>query len=127
MDANGSETRGTQGAEGSADGRAVELHRHFTREGEEVFDRVEWEIRTARIQTEEGDVVFEQEDVEVPASWSTLATNIVASKYFRGHQETRYRETSVKQLIGRVVETLERWGRGGGYFADDAQARIFGD
>ncbi len=58
MDANGSETRGTQGAEGSADGRAVELHRHFTREGEEVFDRVEWEIRTARIQTEEGDVVF---------------------------------------------------------------------
>ena len=105
----------------------IEIDRHFTRAGEDVFATVEWERRTARIQGDDGEVVFEQEDIEVPASWSPLASNIVASKYFRGHLGTPQREYSVKQVIGRVVETLARWGRDGGYFADEEQERTFSD
>ena len=105
----------------------IELARHFTRAGEDVFATVEWERRTARIQGDDGEVVFEQPDVEVPSSWSPLATNIVASKYFRGHIGTQHREYSVRQVIGRVVETLTRWGREGGYFADEEQEQTFSD
>mgnify|MGYP003407035353 CR=1 FL=1 len=81
--------------------------------GEDVYASVEWARRTAKISAENGDAVFEQPDVEVPESWSAIATNIVASKYFRGHLGSPTRESSVKQLIGRVVETLRKWGRGG--------------
>ena len=105
----------------------IEIARHFTRAGEDVFATVEWERRTARIQGDDGEVVFEQPDVEVPSSWSPLATNIVASKYFRGHIGTQHREYSVRQVIGRVVETLTRWGHDGGYFADGEQERTFSD
>jgi ribonucleoside-diphosphate reductase alpha chain len=105
----------------------IEIERHFTRPGETVWNTVDWETRTARISGEDGDAVFEQEGVEVPASWSPLATNIVASKYFRGHLGSPHREYSVKQLIGRVVETLTRWGREGGYFADAEQEQAFSD
>ncbi len=92
-----------------------------------MFASVDWEVRTARIQGESGDVVFEQTDVEVPRSWSPLASNIVASKYFRGHVGAPSREHSVRQLIGRVVETLRGWGRDGGYFADEDQESAFAD
>jgi ribonucleoside-diphosphate reductase alpha chain len=105
----------------------IEIGRHFTRAGESVWDSTDWELRTARISAEDGQAVFEQTDVEVPASWSPLATNIVASKYFRGHLGTPSRERSVRQLIGRVVDTLARWGRQGGYFADVEQERSFSD
>jgi ribonucleoside-diphosphate reductase alpha chain len=105
----------------------VEIGRHFTRPGEDVFASLDWELRTARIQGENGDVVFEQTDVEVPRSWSPLASNIVASKYFRGHVGTPTRERSVRQLIGRVVDTLRAWGRDGGYFADEEQESAFAD
>src|SRR5439155_21970032 len=69
--------------------------------------------------------VFEQRDVEVPRSWSQMATNVVVSKYFRGHLGTPERETSVRQIVTRVARTLAGWGRGDGYFPDDDVAATF--
>ena len=105
----------------------IPIRRHFTRAGEDVFASTRWERRSAKISAENGESVFEQPDVEVPESWSPLATNIVASKYFRGHLGSPSRETSVKQLIGRVVGTLRKWGRSGGYFASAEQEQTFAD
>jgi len=105
----------------------IEVRPHFTGGLPDVWDSVKWEVRSARISGESGEIVFEQDDVEVPASWSALATSIVASKYFRGHIGTPHRESSVKQLIGRVVRTITEWGREGGYFAGEEQARTFSD
>src|SRR5207248_5923173 len=84
------------------------------------FDEIEWELRSAMIGNERGDVVFEQRDVEIPKFWSQQATNIVVSKYFRGQIGTPERERSAKQLIGRVVDTITEWGRGNRYFASEA-------
>ena len=78
---------------------------------------LEWERRTALIGNEKGQVIFRQENVEVPKAWSQTATNIVASKYFHGKPNTPEREGSVRQLIGRVVDTIVGWGEEGGYFA----------
>jgi len=86
-----------------------------------------WERRNAVISGEGGDVVFEQHDVEVPAAWSQLATNVVASKYFRGPLGTPQRESSVKQLVGRVVSSIRGWGEQQGYFASPGDAEIFAD
>ena len=104
--------------------RGVSVPRHFTRAGEDPFASVEWELRSAKITNEQGEAVFEQTDVEVPKSWSQLATNVVVSKYFRGHVGTPERERSVRQLVGRVVGRLREWGASSGYFRtpDDAQA-----
>jgi ribonucleoside-diphosphate reductase alpha chain len=96
--------------------------RYFTPAGSHAYDLIEWERRTAAIIGEKGQVIFEQKDVEVPRSWSQLAINVVAQKYFRGGQGTPERETSVRQLIDRVVETLARWGREGNYFAGEEDA-----
>ncbi len=96
--------------------------RYFTAAGSHAYDLIEWERRTAAIMGEKGQVIFEQKDVEVPRSWSQLAINVVAQKYFRGGQGTPERETSVRQLIDRVVETLARWGREGNYFASEEDA-----
>src|SRR5216683_2577766 len=96
--------------------------RYFTPEGSHAYDLIEWERRTAAIMGEKGQVIFEQKDVEVPRSWSQLAINVVAQKYFRGGQGTLERETSVRQLIDRVVETLAVWGREGNYFASEEDA-----
>jgi len=87
------------------------------------FDTVAWERRTASIKTDSGEVVFEQADCEVPATWSQRATNVVASKYFYGEPGTPERETSVRQLIHRVVRTIADWGLADGYFAtpDDGE------
>ena len=101
-------------------------HRPMDRESR--IDPIEtevWERRNAVISGEGGDVVFEQHDVEVPAAWSQLATNVVASKYFRGPLGTPQRETSVKQLVGRVVGSIRRWGEEQGYFATPGDAHIF--
>jgi ribonucleoside-diphosphate reductase alpha chain len=96
--------------------------RYFTPAGSHAYDLIEWERRTAAIIGEKGQVIFEQKDVEVPRSWSQLAINVVAQKYFRGGQGTPERETSVRQLIDRVVETLAKWGREGNYFAGEEDA-----
>src|SRR3954467_8675362 len=102
----------------------LEYDRFFTREGIDPFDEIEWDVRSAVIGNEKGNVVFEQRDVEIPKFWSQQATNIVVSKYFRGTIGTPERERSVKQLIGRVVDTITMWAREQGDFAseDDLQA-----
>jgi ribonucleoside-diphosphate reductase alpha chain len=107
--------------------RGVSIPRHFTRPGEDPFDAVVWERRSAKIANEKGETVFEQTDVEVPATWSQLATNVVVSKYFRGHLGTPEREHSVKQLIGRVVGRLREWGEQSGYFRTPEDAQTFSD
>ena len=89
------------------------------------FDEVDWELRSALIANERGELVFEQRDVEFPKAWSQQATNIVVSKYFRGVIGTPERERSVKQLIGRVVDTITRWAREQGYFASDVDLQAF--
>jgi ribonucleoside-diphosphate reductase alpha chain len=105
----------------------LEFHRRFTDGRISPFDGVEWERRTALIGNEKGQVIFRQENVEVPKSWSQTATNIVASKYFHGKPNTHERETSVRQLIGRVVDTIVRWGSEGGYFAGPEAKDAFRD
>jgi ribonucleoside-diphosphate reductase alpha chain len=104
--------------------RGLTLRRVFTTPGVDPAEEVAWETRTAAITGEGGQVIFEQKDVEVPKNWSALATNVVASKYFRGPLGSPSRERSVKQLVGRVVRTIGAWGRKDGYFAggEDAQA-----
>ena len=91
----------------------LSIPRYFTTPGVDPADEMAWELRTAGITGEDGKVVFEQKDIEVPKSWSMLATNVVASKYFRGTPGTPERETSVRQLVARVVDTITRWGERG--------------
>jgi ribonucleoside-diphosphate reductase alpha chain len=99
--------------------KGLHFGRFFTPPGSHAYDLVEWERRTAIITGEKGQVIFEQKDVEVPRSWSQLAINVVAQKYFRGRPGSPERETSVRQIIDRVVDTLRKWGKEGGYFATD--------
>ena len=106
---------------------ALRFQRYFTHAGTSPFDATEWETRDAIITNEKGDIIFEQRGVEVPASWSQMATNIVVSKYFHGTLETGEREHSARQLVGRVVKTLAQWGLNGGYFASEEDANAFHD
>jgi len=106
----------------------LSFKRYFTSEGVHPFDEVEWDTRDAVIPNfKEGGNAFEQRDVEFPKSWSQNATNIVAQKYFRGQLGTPQRETSVRQLVGRVVDTITGWGVKDGYFASDQDARVFSE
>ena len=107
--------------------RGLHLNRMFTTPGIDPFDQVKWELRTAAITGDGGQVFFEQKDVEVPVGWSQLATNVVVQKYFRGAMGSEARERSVRQLIGRVVSTLTGWGIAGGYFRTDEDAQAFSD
>ena len=102
----------------------VAVRRYFTIPGRDPFEEVEWEIRDALIPGKEKPV-FEQKGVEFPKFWSQTATNIVAQKYFRGRMGSPDRESSVKQMIGRIVSTVGTWGREGGYFADEEEAETF--
>ena len=101
------------------------FERRWTRPGVHPYDEIRWETRTASIGNESGKLVFEQKDVEVPESWSQLATNVVVSKYFRGHLNTPERETSVRQLIDRVVNTIAAWAETQHYFATTEDLRAF--
>jgi len=105
----------------------LKIDRFYTEAGEDVWGTVEWEKRSAIITGEKGDVVFEQRDIDVPRTWTQLATNVVASKYFRGHMGSLDREKSVRQLIQRVSYTIAEWGKAMGYFASDADADAFRD
>src|SRR3989475_10456921 len=105
----------------------LNFKRYFTDGRISPFDAVEWERRVAQIGNEKGQVIFRQENVEVPKSWSQTATNIVASKYFHGKLDTPGRESSVRQLIARVVDTIVDWGEIGGYFASPAARDAFQD
>ena len=108
-------------------GAGLTFERHYTKPGVDVYSTVEWEYRTAAITGERGEVVFEQKDCEIPKAWSMLATNVVVSKYFRGKVGTPGRENSVRQLVGRVADTIYQWGKAGNYFASDTDADTFHD
>src|SRR6059058_3883030 len=107
-----------------APGRGLAIERRLTREGVHPYDEIEWELRDAVIPGEGGNV-FEQRGVEVPKFWSATATNVVASKYFRGKLTSPEREWSVKQMVDRVVDQITAWGIEGAYFATEADAEIF--
>src|ERR671938_400398 len=100
------------------------VRRYFTIAGRDPFDEVEWETRDEFIPGKDKPT-FEQKGVEFPKFWSQTATNIVAQKYFRGRMSSPERESSVRQMIGRVVATIGMWGRDGGYFADEDEAQTF--
>jgi ribonucleoside-diphosphate reductase alpha chain len=102
----------------------VAVRRLFTIPGRDPFEEVEWEIRDALIPGKDAPV-FEQKGVEFPKFWSQTATNIVAQKYFRGRMGSPDRESSVKQMIGRIVATVGSWGREGGYFVNEEEAETF--
>src|SRR5436190_14637160 len=106
------------------DGKQLGVKRYFTIPGRDPFEEIEWEIRDAFIPGKDK-AVFEQKGVEFPKFWSQTATNIVAQKYFRGRISSPERESSVKQMIGRVVTTIGGWGREGGYFLDEEEAETF--
>jgi ribonucleoside-diphosphate reductase alpha chain len=101
--------------------------RRYSTAGVSPYDQLQWELRTASITDTKGNSIFEQKDVEVPVDWSMTATNIVASKYLHGQLGTSEREKGVRQLVGRVAETIRDWGISGGYFATSEDASIFHD
>jgi ribonucleoside-diphosphate reductase alpha chain len=106
----------------------IGLRRLFTSPGVDPYDELVWERRDARITNwKDGTVAFEQRDVEFPVTWSVNATNIVSQKYFRGTLGTPERESSLRQVIDRVVDTTTTWGREGGYFADAEEEAAFRD
>src|SRR2546422_4698318 len=109
-----------------APGRGLAIARRFTRAGVHPYDEIEWELRDSVIPGEGGNV-FEQKGVEVPKFWSQTATNVVASKYFRGKLGSPIREWSVKQMVDRVVDTIAHAGSEGGYFASEADQSAFAD
>src|SRR4051812_8073381 len=116
-----SATDNTLNVTARAGATGLSIERKFTTPGQDPFDTVEWELRTASVGK------FEQADVEFPKSWSQNATNIVAQKYFRGRMASPERESSVKQMIGRVAGTIAGWGRDGGYFDSEDDAQAFED
>ena len=106
----------------------IAFPRYFTAKleaGKTPYDEVQWETRTASIGNDKGAVIFEQRDVEAPSDWSQTATNIVASKYFYGKLGSPERETSVAQLVERVVDTITGWGRKDNYFQTPQDAENF--
>jgi ribonucleoside-diphosphate reductase alpha chain len=105
--------------------KGLKIARYFSQPGVNPYDQIEWEQRAASITNEKGKVVFEQSNVEIPKLWSQMATNVVVSKYFRGPLGSPQREHSVRQMIGRVVDTITAWGRKDGYFASGEDAQSF--
>jgi ribonucleoside-diphosphate reductase alpha chain len=106
----------------------IGIRRHFTVEGVHPYEEVVWEQRDSRITNyRDGSVAFEQLGVEVPSTWSVNATNILAQKYFRGTLGLPERETSLKQVADRVVDTITAWGIKDGYFVDNEEAEVFSD
>ena len=114
-------------ATASRKGPGLQIRRLFTKPGVSPYDEIEWELRLAQITDSKGAVIFEQKDVEVPKDWSMTATNIVASKYLHGKIGTPERETGVRQLVGRVAETIRDWGMKDGYFRTSEDAATFHD
>jgi ribonucleoside-diphosphate reductase alpha chain len=104
----------------------IGLRRFFTTEDRHPYDEVLWDRRDARISNfRDNSVAFEQLNVEVPADWSFNATNILAQKYFRGTLGTPERETSLKQVVDRIVDTITAWGIEANYFVDEEEAETF--
>ena len=116
------ETTATPSVPAKKKSSGLSFRRFFTKPGVSPYNEVEWDLRLAQITDAQGNVIFEQKDVEVPKDWSMTATNIVASKYLHGKIGTPERETGARQLIARVAETIRDWGMAQGYFktADDS-------
>ncbi len=112
--------------ETAAKGKSAPFQRVFSDAKVKPFDQIEWDRRTAEITDDGGKVIFKQENVEVPKSWSVLATKVVVSKYFYGEQNTPERETSVRQLIHRITRTITDWGVKDGYFSK-TEGEVFYD
>jgi ribonucleoside-diphosphate reductase alpha chain len=110
----------------SASNKSLRIQRVFSDAKVKPFDQLEWDRRTAEITDDAGKVIFKQENVEVPKSWSVLATKVVVSKYFYGEQNTSERETSVRQLVHRICRTISDWGIKDGYFSK-ADGEVFYD
>jgi ribonucleoside-diphosphate reductase alpha chain len=109
----------------SENGKGLNIEPFFSTPGTHPFEQIEWETRTAKISSDTGEAVFEQDNIEVPVSWSQLATKVVASKYFYGDNEGGQREHSVKQLVHRVCKTLADRGLKDGYFATQEAAETY--
>jgi ribonucleoside-diphosphate reductase alpha chain len=107
--------------------RGLTITRMYSDASVSPYDAIEWELRTAAITSEKGEVIFEQKNVEMPRSWSQTATNIVVQKYFHGRVGQPERETSVRQLIERVAATITGYGEKGGYFKTAADRDAFHD
>ncbi len=105
--------------------KGLSVEPFFTPDNLHPFEKLNWELRTASIKNDKAEIIFEQKDVEFPESWTQTAVNVVASKYFHGKLGTPHRETSVKQLVGRVTQTIRDWGLKDSYFADEETADIF--
>src|ERR1700690_403968 len=108
--------------------KGVSFPKYFTQKldvGKTPYDEIVWELRTAAIASDKGAIIFEQDEVEVPADWSQTATNIVVSKYFYGKMGSPEREHSVRQLVHRVVDTIADWGAHGRYFKTREDAENF--
>src|SRR5438270_11956027 len=105
----------------------LSIRRFFTKPGVSPYNEVEWDLRLAQITDAQGNVIFEQKDVEVPKDWSMTATNIVASKYLHGKIGTPEREKGVRHLVGRVAETIRDWGLAQGYFKTPEDGATFHD
>jgi len=103
----------------SSDSKGLKIEHFFSTPGVHPFEQLEWEIRSAKIAGDNGQTIFEQENIEVPARWSQLATKVVASKYFYGDNDTGKRENSVKQLVHRVCKAIAERGRKDGYFSTE--------
>ena len=102
------------------------IRRHFTEQGVDPYSTLKWERRDARLTNYvDGSISFEQLGIEFPAAWTLTASNIVAQKYFRGSLEADDRESSLRQVVGRVTSTIRRWGESDGYFEDVEEAETF--
>ncbi len=112
---------------GGARRRGLAFRRYFSDPRVSPYDEVKWDKRTAMIQNEKGEVLFEQKEVETPVDWSQTATNIVASKYLHGRVGSSERESSIRQMVARVAESLREWGERDGYFRTVEDARTFHD
>lgn len=110
-----------------ATGAGLKFRRLFSNANQDPMTTVQWGTRSAVIRNEDGQVIFEQKDVEAPVSWSDMAVNVVASRYFRGIPGTTNREKSIKDIILRVADTIHRWGLEQGYFASEDDAAVFRD
>ena len=106
-------------------GNGLTFERYFTKPGVHPYDDIQWEMRTASIKDAKGNIIFEQHNIETPKTWSQTATNIVAQKYFRGKVGTPERESSMRQMVNRVAQTMANWGRKDGYFQSSNDAQIF--
>ncbi len=119
------ETEKSKAAVNASDSKGLKIEHFFSTPGVHPFEQIDWEIRSAKISGDNGQTVFEQDNIEVPTSWSQLATKVVASKYFYGDNDSGQRENSVKQLVHRVCKAIAERGRNDGYFATEQDAEVF--